>query len=1779
LCQETDAAQAALPVWRCQQHGIRVGEEVNMARKGMLGSRCAACDVDAFCGCRSWERCDRHMQCFCTVGPMSRNTSCLPKCEGCKTLVTRWLNRNVELQAGLIEDHDEFCEWLDSIIKGPGPLSSSAPVLLESTLVEGITECEQEKRLLCSLMENSCRDQLAMEELVSRPSEIEKRRERVERCVIATFFLALAYTLWQMCSSLSPFGRADTIIDDDMEGPAIRLAKFIWRCCWSVCRGMTYTIMPLASIRGFGATYCAYTGTCSTLCPTSFWWWLLTWLLSGCSEAAVTWYETAALNTTNHSTPVVFPNTTFYFPKNTTFYFPDPTKTTSVLPDNLTKPALGLVIEPPNVTAQSNVAFPGAGWKMYETVFDNYTVPSNVTGKAVLFVADSLVNMSSYLQEYCVQPFVDVGRNVFECVGSDCTTHVFDYAGDTTKSRWATAKKSFTIMWYVLYALATDILYLATFGCLLTFVSGACWLKRRWTRKRLDDSNFQLRLMELCEQFKPQGMLTEKQRVSVSCKQCIRRLRSLAESKSCVYDAGIGPSVCFCKLQFVDSQENKDRFLMCAKSTIFDANAYDYPDETLDVSLEMPVWMPNKRSGKVRNQAAYYSQKNVVHGKEKHAQDLRRGNRLKRLEEGDYERICDIREELDEQQVSNSVRAATLGCVIATAVENSDYKQAAARAEQVNYEQNSMGLHEDERGRVSVNAGDFLHTPEERKEKVKSVLKGLANTYLHKGRFKAAQALIDETYFIDHPSERPELFRHDRDEAYKIIASFDKAVEQLQEKPQSLADVAKHDALHYDLEQQQIALKKALKNAEDKVKTFEVTSSATMNARDYNEQVKPHRQEVTNLKKELDRVSKLLKEARAETNAVRAILVHNPSAFAKPQNNEVSWADMMDEEDRLESGTRFGEFSGVKAYLRMQVCRILASSPGIRLEGADIKNKIIANEGLAFGSTEHPDARETREIHELISKRFVDGAQLENTVGSNVDTAKQDKCCCGHIAAKCGKCRNCCSGCERHKMKETKSELESSVKQHDTDVAVEDLVSGFVLFNESGKPFIKCIAAHVELSGEGDMVYAALPRHMTGIGGQIGDLHNILKGRTLLRIPFNRMSAEPFEFSDAVLSNVRFDTSGAQGSADILYVPIGFKRAGLAAAKIGKPVVGEPVQYFRWGTDEKKDFVCKPTVVAQVIGDTVFIEGNTYAGDCRTPYFNSRGEIIGLHRYSARIVNSKKLNSGDRMWNPTPSRKGVVVGFDLKEMRRGMDDVTPLQGFVKSVRHCIKREQPTKVWRLRKGTEKLPVAHVVLKPGTDLVREEIMKFSKQVDMEIPKHCLERAMMHVVSSDMKRSASNYKSPADMTVDEVAELLRPMDLSSSAGLSIGEGGGVGSNGDQRSFIIKNYPAVDFDASYKLFCEDVRQLGLRLVNGVEDVRLGKIPWKVFGKEDKYKFKKLDKSIPDVRSIQSPSIWFKALHLLFFGKNDKYWTALCDEYAVGDDLDQPLTIDVVMRLKETVVADGTDATGWDRYVPRPLMEWYFDGYLRKMVRGIPTPVIDFFRHNTIDSHLFVEDGTSWLKDHGNPSGYPNTLRLNCVVNKLVTYACETAYAESCGKDISCETIDAYAVHMFCGDDMARFLCEEIAFLASNDYFQFCSKAFPAWQLKLEGMSKRADYPDGELGTVDYLSAAPPFVSRQLVYMDGMFWRAHGNFIRTTARLMHEEPEEDEALFQAKLLGTNDALMHALVWHDRKWLVSSYLDEYKAIFRPDIIKLEQRYDELYFIGKSMDTLLANMFL
>jgi hypothetical protein len=167
----------------------------------------------------------------------------------------------------------------------------------------------------------------------------------------------------------------------------------------------------------------------------------------------------------------------------------------------------------------------------------------------------------------------------------------------------------------------------------------------------------------------------------------------------------------------------------------------------------------------------------------------------------------------------------------------------------------------------------------------------------------------------------------------------------------------------------------------------------------------------------------------------------------------------------------------------------------------------------------------------------------------------------------------------------------------------------------------------------------------------------------------------------------------------------------------------------------------------------------------------------------------------------------------------------------------------------------------------------------------------------------------------------------------------------------------------------------------------------------------------------------------------------------------------------------------------------------------------------------------------------------------------------------------------MFCGDDMARFLCEEIAFLASNDYFQFCSKAFPAWQLKLEGMSKRADYPDGELGTVDYLSAAPPFVSRQLVYMDGMFWRAHGNFIRTTARLMHEEPEEDEALFQAKLLGTNDALMHALVWHDRKWLVSSYLDEYKAIFRPDIIKLEQRYDELYFIGKSMDTLLANMFL
>jgi hypothetical protein len=89
---------------------------------------------------------------------------------------------------------------------------------------------------------------------------------------------------------------------------------------------------------------------------------------------------------------------------------------------------------------------------------------------------------------------------------------------------------------------------------------------------------------------------------------------------------------------------------------------------------------------------------------------------------------------------------------------------------------------------------------------------------------------------------------------------------------------------------------------------------------------------------------------------------------------------------------------------------------------------------------------------------------------------------------------------------------------------------------------------------------------------------------------------------------------------------------------------------------------------------------------------------------------------------------------------------------------------------------------------------------------------------------------------------------------------------------------------------------------------------------------------------------------------------------------------------------------------------------------------------------------------------------------------------------------------------------------------------------IKLEGRAYRSEHDDFR----DYLLAAPPFVSRTLVEVDGFIWQVHHDFVKTIAKLLHKPTIEEDDIYTAKQLGTSVALLHSLHWHRRGILQSS---------------------------------------
>ena len=143
-----------------------------------------------------------------------------------------------------------------------------------------------------------------------------------------------------------------------------------------------------------------------------------------------------------------------------------------------------------------------------------------------------------------------------------------------------------------------------------------------------------------------------------------------------------------------------------------------------------------------------------------------------------------------------------------------------------------------------------------------------------------------------------------------------------------------------------------------------------------------------------------------------------------------------------------------------------------------------------------------------------------------------------------------------------------------------------------------------------------------------------------------------------------------------------------------------------------------------------------------------------------------------------------------------------------------------------------------------------------------------------------------------------------------------------------------------------------------------------------DGYKLRKLDVG----RSVQAPSFTLKVLWKACFGESDENWSGRNHMFREGADYDQAVDPTKVGLYKDTLAPLAMDKSAFDRRMPPCMMEAFFNAYLPHVCVGVPPLLSQFFAQSTINTYLLLTNGEMFRKFMGNPSGFPGTLRLNCI-------------------------------------------------------------------------------------------------------------------------------------------------------------------------------------------------------
>ncbi len=546
---------------------------------------------------------------------------------------------------------------------------------------------------------------------------------------------------------------------------------------------------------------------------------------------------------------------------------------------------------------------------------------------------------------------------------------------------------------------------------------------------------------------------------------------------------------------------------------------------------------------------------------------------------------------------------------------------------------------------------------------------------------------------------------------------------------------------------------------------------------------------------------------------------------------------------------------------------------------------------------------------------------------------------------------------------------------------------------------------------------------------------------------------------------------------------------------------------------------------------TFFYELTTEPGMCRAPVFTSDGRLLGGHYHPGITIGGNNCPGGEPEPLSVPkSYSSVYAAFRIRriageaqtyrapiwspndEMPEGLDFFPPAPGG---------RVEARKLCTLRPGVAKKGVnpRYVWAKPSTAMNHLEMRKFGGVHKFVCSEARMRKAMSILVHLEGDSFSHTKGSKLEDWILVVDELGRKDSTSA---------GSTGDGATQYDYVMETGGSDSYEVNVERVAQRCMVLnGLLEEYGLDDDAIPEshplrdvyskmCVWQVMGKKDGYKHAGQHPKVDVGRTVQAPCFELKVIWKVVMGASDEKWGKRDWTYRTGYDFNRPLPPHLALQMAAALGVVAFDETAFDRRIP-PRMLWaFFMEYLPMVVKGVSMKWLAYMHWITQDSIMQMTDGAFYVKHQGNPSGFMNTLRLNCIVQKLLWCIILTIRLEELGDP--CEVDDCVKCFStpdacgdifdeICGDDSRVFAMTEKGMKildipnGSKAVLRIWEECFP-WDVRVEGVATL----DPKLPIAARMLLIPPFISRQVVVMDGYLWTPLCCPSRCLKRLSHVE-------------------------------------------------------------------------